>query len=87
MIPIVLIWGALLGFFYAAAHRTRVINLGGLAAVVGWLLLLFTIGDIGVRIEVIIFAAVLALMNYAVGVLIGWGVVKLLRSVFGMTAE
>ncbi len=87
MIPIVLIWGAVLGFLYASAHRTLIINLGGLAAVLGWWLLLFTIGDVGVRVEVVIFAAVLALMNYAVGVLIGWGVVKLLRSVFGMTAE
>jgi len=87
VIPIVLIWGALLGFLYASAHRTLLINLGGLAAVVGWLLLLFTVGDIGVRVEVVVFAVVLTLMNYAVGVLIGWGVVKLLRSVFGMTAE
>jgi len=87
VIPIVLLWGALLGFFYAAAHRTLIINLGGLAAVVAWWLLLFTVGDVGVRAEVILFAGVLALMNYAVGVLIGWGVVKLLRLAFGMTAE
>ncbi len=87
MIPTVLLWGALLGFFYAAAHRTLIINLGGLVAVVGWWILLFTLGDVGVRVEVVVFAGVLALMNYAVGVLIGWGAVKLLRLAFGMTTE
>lgn len=87
MIPTVLLWGALLGFFYAAAHRTLIINLGGLAAVVGWWLVLFTVGDVGVRIEVVVFSGVLALMNYAIGVLIGWGAVKLLRLAFGMTTQ
>jgi len=87
VIPTVLIWGALIGFFFAAAHRTLIVNLGGLVAVVGWWLLLFTVGDIGARIEVIAFSGVLALMNYAIGVLVGWGAVKLLRSAFGMTTE
>jgi len=87
VIPTVLIWGALLGFLYAAANRTLIINLGGLVAVVGWWLLLFTVGDVGVRPVVVVSSAVIALMNYAVGVLIGWGAIKLLRWAFGMTTE
>jgi hypothetical protein len=87
VIPVVLLWGAVVGFFYAAAHRTLMINLGGLAAVLVWWVLLFTVGEIGVRVEVVVFAGVIALMNYAVGVLIGWGIVSLLRRAFGMTTE
>ena len=85
MIPLVLLWGAVLGFFFAASHHTLIVNVGGLVALLGWWVLLFTVGEVGVRVAVIVLSGVLALMNYAVGVLIGWGIVKGLRRAFGMT--
>lgn len=87
MIPIVLIWGAVVGFLFVAAHRPLLVNLGALVALAGWWVLLFTVGEVGVRVAVIVLSGVLALMNYAVGVLIGWGAVKGLRWAFGMTSE
>ncbi|GMR02940.1 MAG: hypothetical protein BMS9Abin20_1296 [Acidimicrobiia bacterium] len=87
MIPTVLIVGVVFGFVYGVTHRIGIVGLGAGVAVVGWWLLLFTVGDLDVTPAMVLGAGFLVLVNYAVAALAGWGLGHLLRTRFGMTTE
>jgi len=87
VIPTVLLVGVVFGFTYGVTHRVGVVGLGAAVAVVGWWLLLFTVGDVVVTPATVLGAGVLTLANYAAAALAGWGLGRLLRARFGMTTE
>ncbi len=87
MIPTVLLLGIVVGFLYGVTRKAWIVNAGAIAAVVGWWLLLFIVGDSDTGPEIIVGSAIVALLNYAVAALIGWGGVIVLRIISGMTTE
>ena len=87
MIPTVLLLGIVVGFLYGVTRKTWMINAGAIAAVFGWWLLLFIVGDSGTGPGIIVGSAIVALLNYAIAAFIGWGGVIVLRIMFGMTTK
>ena len=87
MIPAVLIIGLPLGFVFGITGRRGVLITGTAVTLVGWWILLFTVGDNAFELGLFVTSGLLALANLAVSVLVGWGAGQLLRSRFGMTTE
>ena len=85
MIPTVLIIGLPLGFIFGITHRRGVLITGTVVTLVGWWILLFTVGNNAFEFGLFVASGLLALANLAVSVLVGWGAGQLLRSRFGMT--
>ena len=87
MIPTVLIIGLPLGFIFGITGIRGVLITGSAVTLIGWWIVLFTLGDNAFELGIFVASGLLALANLAVSVLLGWGAGQLLRSRFGMTTE
>ncbi len=87
MIVTLLLIGLPLGFIVGVTRRLDVLALGAVVTIVGWWVLLFTVGDVEFSIRTLTLATVAALGNLTIGTAAGWGLGAGLRALFGMTAE
>lgn len=87
MIVTLLLIGLPLGFVVGLTRRLDVLALGAVATIVGWWVLLFTIGDVEFSIATLVFTTLAALGNLTIGTGVGWAIGAGLRALFGMTAE
>ena len=85
MIPTILILAVPLGIIFGISHNTRVLAIGAVVTFFGWWLLVVAASNVVIDAGVVLLGSVLALVNVAVGVAIGWGGVVVLRRLFGMT--
>lgn len=82
MIPTFLFLGFVFGYIYSVTRRMNVAIAGAIIAVLGLWLLLFTVGEIDLTIAVFVASGLLAVTNYLVGGLLGWGIERLVRGFF-----
>jgi hypothetical protein len=87
MIPTILIVAVPLGIVFGMTHNKRVVAVGSVVTFVGWWALVLVVGGVATTPAVVVFASGLALVNLAAGVGIGWVGTRMVRRLFGMTAN
>lgn len=87
MIVTLLLIGVPLGFIVGMSRRYELLSVGGAVTIVGWWILLFTVGDVAFALATLVLTTLAALGNLLVGTFIGWCIGAGLRVLFGMTAE
>ena len=87
VIVTLLLIGLPLGFIVGVTRRLDVLVLGMAVTVVGWWILLFTVGGVAFSIGTLALTTLVGFGNLTIGTLIGWALGAGLRAAFGMTAE
>ncbi|GMQ92833.1 MAG: hypothetical protein BMS9Abin12_0310 [Acidimicrobiia bacterium] len=82
MLPTLMFLGFVFGYIYGVTRRVNVTIAGAILAVLGLWLLVFTVGEIDFTIAIFIVTGLLAVINYLVGGLLGWGIERLVRVFF-----
>ena len=87
MIPTILVVAVPLGIIFGMSHNRRVLTVGSVVTFFGWWVLILVVGGVEMTPDVVLLASSLALVNLALGVAMGWVGLRLVRRLFGMTAE
>jgi hypothetical protein len=87
MIPTILVVAVPLGIVFGVSGNRRVLVVGSVVTFLGWWVLVIAVGGVVITTGVILLASGLALVNLAIGVGLGWVGTRMVRRLFGMTAE
>ncbi len=87
MILTILLIGLPLGFIVGVTRRLDALAFGVVVTIVGWWVLLFTVGGVEFTVATLALTTLAALGNLTIGTGTGWALGAGLRTLFGMTAE
>jgi ABC-type antimicrobial peptide transport system permease subunit len=82
-----LLIGLPLGFVAGVTRRLDVLVIGAGVTLVGWWILIFTVGSVAFSFGALALTTLAALGNLVVGTFVGWALGAGLRALFGMTTE